>query len=315
MAKKQKKIRFEYFHVMSKKEPSTNISVASIFESLLNMKKEPIKFPNGDQLSIIDIKYYNRYQYKETKETKSTQYPIWKLVITRARIDQPGIYNESNNTVYELALDENEYVSDNTVIIYDTKKNIIGMQRNINGISPTNFESIFNAMITDEDEKIRLQALVDSDAFYRAMNHTKHKAITLRFSDVNNVQPCSNKSVNSVLNSVRPMSSKCSRPVALEVTFKISGRSDETLQHDAFMDTLTTAVDYKNANEIDKLLVKGAMDDGSSVEEIDMITSVIRDWCSFSLDEDRYISSNKIFEKLLQKYSERRSSLPDFEIR
>lgn len=171
---------------------------------------------------------------------------------------------------------------------------------------------MLNQHIKDEENLIEFQPMVDKDALGRAQNQTFYRAINFRLANVNASK--GKLTDDSPLSAIMKASGEFSKiensPLQVEMTIKIPGHTrDFSLNNSSIVNLLTHLLTlHTQANdEVDKLTVRGATDEASQIETIDLLGPIVRDKVVMDTDESRYIDSNKLMEKMLKKYSQIRN--------
>lgn len=97
-------------------------------------------------------------------------------------------------------------------------------------------------------------------------------------------------------------------PLQVEICIKIPGRGRKVSLKDKVIDNLIAKLGSCTSDKIiDKLVVKGAIDEQAPIEEIDLIGDVLRGCVAFNTDESRFIHADYIMEKMLHDYVAKKS--------
>lgn len=309
-------VRFDYFNVVSAKETNKNINITPLLNQFkqFSADQRSMGYVQGHTIRVLDVQQYNRYtyQYIERDSVKTVPFPFWYVVFTRTRPDLPGILKGNATELVPLELPEDEYISENTVFIYDSQKSIAVIQRNLTGTPPKAIQAMFNLHIINDTDLILLAPLFDSKALSRANSQLYHRAITFRVPQIaDTISHISDDSpLKNIMESSLSFAENISSPLEIELTIKIPGRKKDYSMKDA---TVRSAVDelyrLKEQSLVDKLLVKGATDEADQIEEIDLMGDVIRGNVTCKTDKDRYVKPEIIMEKMVHDYALRRASL------
>jgi len=278
--------------------------------STLPMDKCFMPYQAGHSIRMSRINFYNNYQ---PEKQKPFPFALWRLIFTRFRPDVPGIAKRTQVEVTPLKLEEDEYVAEDTIVLYDPELNYLVVQRNRTGAPPSFIRKFFNCMGSDESA-IELQIVTKNDAYKRAAKHFLHHTFNLRFKNIRNprIQEIVPKDVPLVnlLNIGEAMASEQEYPIRAELLLTIPTRKPtDSFKHQVHSKILSVANMLAADAEIDKLKIKGRVDEESSLEEVDLIDEAVRDFIKFDMKNVRFISSERIFDKIALAYAQKRTTL------
>jgi len=309
--KVSKRIRFDYFRVALASNPETIIDITPMLEYFETLPDENriMGYVNGNIVRILNIKLHERYTYELSKTVRTLNFPIWQVTFTRSRPDLPGVLHKKAKELVPLELEDDEYISEDTVMIYDPQKRVAVIQRNLTGTPPKAIQTMLNEIITEEDQKIELQPLFDELAYKRAKGQFYHRAMHFRVTNVRSPQidVDETSAVKNIIASAASYADVAEYPIQLEMILKIPGVvKGKSLSDPKYRDTIKELKQLSDQKLVDRLLVKGATDEAAQIEEIDLIEEIIRDWINFSISENRFIATITVFEKLIQSYAKKR---------
>ena len=316
MKKIKVNVRFDYFNVISADNVENTIDITTLLEQFkeFSMEERSMGYVQGNNIKILKVEYKNRFTYSkiETDKVKTVSFPFWYVVFTRSRPDLPGILKGDATSLVPLNLPDDEFISENTVFLYDPQKNIAIIQRNLTGTPPKAIHTMFNSHLTNESDRIDFAPIIDKNALSRAKGHLYHKSITVRapkvyeaFEGINENSP-----MKAIMESAIRFSDKASFPLEVEVNIKIPGRSrDHSLNDCALQHTIDELNTLSNKNLIDKLKVRGATDEAAQIEEIDLLGDVIRGKVVITTNESRFVEPDEIMERMIHDYALRRHEL------
>lgn len=309
-------VRFDYFNTISVSNKNNTVDIVNLLEQFkgFSSEKRSMGYVQGNKIKILKVEYKNRYTYSkiETKNVVTVPFPFWYVVFTRSRPDLPGILKGDATSLVPLDLPDDEYISENTVFLYDPEKNVAIIQRNLTGTPPKAIETMFNSYITDDADLICLSPIFDTTALSRAKSQLYHKSLVFRVPHVNEASKAVSEDsyLKAIMESAICFSEQSTLPLELEVNIKIPGRSrDYALNEKALQDTINELSALSNSNIIDKLKVRGATDEAAQIEEIDLISGVIRGKVRITTDESRFVNTDEIMERMIHDYSQRRHNL------
>lgn len=316
MAKVNVNVRFDYFSVLSSSNNGCTIDIAPLLEQFkgFSSEKRSMGYVQGNSIKILKVEYKKRYTYSIIEKDKviTVPFPFWYVVFTRSRPDLPGVLKGDATSLVPLDLPDDEYISEDTVFLYDPQKDIAIIQRNLTGTPPKAIQTMFNLHITENDKLICLAPILDTNAISRAKAQLYHKALVFRVPHVSEASEAISEDshLKAIMESAINFSKQSTLPLELEVSIKIPGRSrDYALNEKALQDTINELSVLSNNNLIDILKVRGATDEAAQIEEIDLIKGVIRGKVKITTDESRFVNTDEIMERMIHDYSQRRHNL------
>lgn len=306
-------VRFDYFNINSASNVNNIVDLTPLLKSFreFSISERSMGYVQGNNIKILKVEYKNRYTYSkiETKKVMTVSFPFWYVVFTRSRPDLPGILKGDATSLVPLNLPDDEYISENTVLLYDPEKHVAIIQRNLTGTPPKAIETMFNSHIPDDDHLIHLVPILNANAISRAKSQLYHKSLVFRVPHVSNANASITKdsTLKAIMESAVSFSNEPTSPLELEVNIKIPGRSrDYALKEKTFRDTIDELSRLTNSNLVDKIKVRGATDEAAQIEEIDLINDVIRGKVKITTDESRFVDTDKIMEYMIHDYAQRR---------
>lgn len=121
-------IRFDYFSVAMVSKPEQLVDLTDLLEVLQRaaIEDKTMDYVQSNKVRILKMEYYSSYTYKygSGENVETVQYPFWYLVFTRSRPDLPPVLKQNKMELHPLQLADDEYLSENTVMIYDPAKNV-----------------------------------------------------------------------------------------------------------------------------------------------------------------------------------------------
>ena len=316
MKKIKVNVRFDYFNVISADNVENTIDITTLLEQFkeFSMEERSMGYVQGNNIKILKVEYKNRFTYSkiETDKVKTVSFPFWYVVFTRSRPDLPGILKGDATSLVPLNLPDDEFISENTVFLYDPQKNIAIIQRNLTGTPLKAIHTMFNSHLTNESDRIDFAPIIDTNALSRAKGHLYHKSITVRVPKVYEASEEINENspMKEIMESAIRFSDHASFPLEVEVNIKIPGRSrDYSLNDGALQYTIEELNTLSNKNLIDKLKIRGATDESAQIEEIDLLGDVVRGKVTINTNESRFVETDEIMERMIHDYALRRHEL------
>lgn len=310
----QKQIRFDYVKPCLVDDPCTPVSLINYLQCLIPIPIDQrlIPYGSGHRIRIGTVRYHESYQ---PENGTPLPFPLWELVYTRIRPDVPGITTATRSDLTPLELDDNEYLADDTVALYDPQLNYFVVQRNRLGTPLSAMQTFFNRMNLDDHPNMEFQIIKREDRLERALGHTFHHSFHVRFTNTRRTDLVPAVNTNSTLANIisigQSLASDQEYPVQAELTIKIPGkRPGNTLLHQAINTMTRMANSLIETDAVDKLVVRGKADEESPFEDVDLVQDMIREFIAFEMHNVRFIPAPQIFDKLATAYAQRRPTLP-----
>lgn len=111
---------------------------------------------------------------------------LWFFRFLRIRDKDVPLLCKKEEEALELSLDEDEYVAEPMVCLYDPSNHILMVQKNSHSVSAVGIEKYFHK--TFADSKIRLDRRIDSVAFDKVAKAQQVAKVRLRMSEVDALQ-------------------------------------------------------------------------------------------------------------------------------
>lgn len=308
----KKTIYFDYFRPCSSKNPDLLTDLSPLLELLFNADQES-RVMEDTKVHNIRISLILHHKNYQITDGGILQYPIWEVHFTRTRYDIPGIYNSKTHQINPADFDDDEYIAEETSFLYDNEKNIVILQRNKGGASPSSVQRFFNCMLKDKDF-IELQPIIKTDSLERAISRNYYSLINIRLNNITDDDMLDDMlseetSVKKIIDVARLLNSKDTEYHSqVEITFKIPGKNkSRSLENNRSKKILSFLHHLIPTNKIDKLSLMGKVGEEQPFDPVDLINDVIRDKTSINVTEkNRYIPSCAIYNKMAYLYSRRR---------
>lgn len=306
-------VRFDYYKVTLSENAAKEVDIAPLLGKFKTFSDEDrtMEYVQSNIIKLLKVEYHERYTYSYLGETvKTVSFPFWYVVFTRSRPDLPGVLKEKATELVPLKLPDDEYISDHTVFIYDPRTCVAIIQRNMAGTPASAIQKMFNMHLINKNSFINLTPIMDETALARAQQQVFHRSITVRSSNIQQISSELDESspMKAIMESSLGFIENPQMPLQVEICIKIPGRGRKVSLKDKVIDNLITKLGSCTSDKIiDKLVVKGATDEQAPIEEIDLISDVLRGCVAFNTDESRFIHADYIMEKMLHDYVAKRS--------
>ena len=161
-----------------------------VFE-YVNDKKVPfdlLKWMDGIDISKYSknaVEYLDDYIRVEAISYEKS-FDLWFFQFLRIRDKDVPLLCKREAEAEELSLNDDEYVAEPMVCLYDPGKNILMIQKNSHSVSAVGIEKYFHKTFTDS--KIRLDRKIDFNAFEKVKKAQQVSKIRFRMSEVDILQ-------------------------------------------------------------------------------------------------------------------------------
>ncbi|MDF2479428.1 MAG: hypothetical protein K0S24_4911 [Sphingobacterium sp.] len=308
-----KNIRFDYFKPCLEDDSDTEVNLLPYIEMLHTIPFEARVMPYtaGHSIRLSHTQYHANYQ---PDGSSPFPFPLWQLIFTRMRPDVPGVTKRTLPDLTPLDLEDDEYIAEDTTVLYDSTINYLIIQRNRTGAPPSVIQDFFNGMHDEGQSAIELQIITKTNPLERALQHRFHHSFNVRIKNIRN--PAfenavgNNQTLNNVIHIGRALSTEQEYPVQAELILKIPTRNPENTFKNSIHTGILNVLNPLIASDIvDKLIIRGRNDEESALEEVDLVQDVLREWIKFNLENSRLIPSPSIFDRLAYSYAQRRPNL------
>ncbi|MEI3402157.1 MAG: DUF6731 family protein [Clostridia bacterium] len=292
----KKEIQFDYYevHCFEMNEDNT---VAT-----------DIKFDIDSILSDLSkIEVVKRTQiYKNDKIrfqiVNKTEDELWEMQVLRLRESMlPGIADEEGN--FEIiTLEDGQYIGESVTLLYDPNNCIICMQRNNRAILPSTMEYLLRAIYKGSNELITLKPIIKPRDLTKINDETLYRKISIGIATDEVVLNEENPTpIGRMLNNINEYD--CGY-VTLELGFNGRLKKNTTMASGLSFQTIEELLED---NKVDKLKIAYKTTEDSFVEYADLIENKTHDILSFEYQRNKDISHKLIFEKIHERYNERKN--------
>ena len=161
----KKNVSFYYYKPCLKNDSTTTVQFEAYLEKI-NSEYNKSSFVENNTSDII-INEIDKYKNYEIPSGATLQYVIWSIFLGKHRLDVPGKINIETKKISPVPINDNERITDETVVMYDEHTHIIILQSGIGCVSVSQFQALINSFIEAQEDKIALVPLYYDDAFAR----------------------------------------------------------------------------------------------------------------------------------------------------
>ncbi len=213
----------------------------------------------------------------------------------------PSIIKEGEEA-QPIDLDPDEYVGEDTTLLYDSSNCILMMQYNRMSIGKSRLELLMTRSLGDPNRKVLLQLIsrkLDTSRF------REKKLKSMEFSLENLDSLDEGYEENGFLGLVQRFKKYSGYSISIKIS--ASRKRDDTLD----VNNTLVAIDEITDNKalINKAKIRLRDDDQSRIEEVDLFEDVLHDRISFSIENRTPLSFNYASLQMLKVYKERLSEI------
>ncbi|KKC28799.1 DUF6731 family protein [Caldanaerobacter subterraneus] len=293
-----RKIKFEYFEVVYRLNDDQDQQPDRLFDFLRWLKKA-----TGLSLEARTFDYYNerarleKFYYDDVNN-------YWLLNFVRLRETNIPLIGKVDQEAEPIELDDDEFIGEDVSMLYDPKLKIVMLQRNIHSLGPSGIEKYLNLLWASEKEQIYLRPIYFPNSFEKARNSKIYRKITVRFALPNDFNESSIE--DSPLKPTIQSFGKFNGIIG-EVTISVGQSKKENLHRETIHETLKFIENNREIIKKAQLTIK--KDEEKEVEILDLFEDKLYDYLIFTLPNRQSLACEYVFQKMIEKYQERRSEI------
>ncbi len=306
-----KKVRFDYFRVMSSDYDIVNNAV-SMERTLFDLSQLLIRARGMEPVDTTytlygeDVRIQQIQRFDWSHPITGIEKELWKLQILRIRSNVlPGIATNTGE-FNPLNLDDDEYVGEDVAVLYDPDFHLIMIQRNRNSLSPSGIEQYLNRIYDDPHHLISFSPIPIPDFMRDIGQGDIIKKVVLSLSTTNideDILP-RNSAIARIICGAR----QCG---AVNMTINISmgrGKNPNSLDHDEVLGLSNADI---NENVVTKYEVYKKTNQDAHVEVVDLMSGILRDEENFQYSRAYPINYSRIIDCMFAKYIDRLELIQD----
>ena len=311
----KKTIRFRYYKACLVRKPSISVTLETYLAHILNVDNyKDKKINNTDSsVSINSIKKYKNYRIPDGA---TLSYPIWAVTFSKSRIDVPGIINIKTKHISSVNINDDELITDESVLLYDETTNVIMLQCNRGSAPPTYIQHLINSFIpkANKDDELCLIPLYYENSFERALKQNCNKNLTVRiiktakekYNDLD--KKVKTDTVSSVISTLNDFDTNEERDLQIELSVSAKGKGHKnSLNSRTVLNFIQSVAPFIQCKTISKLQISGYSEDATKQQVIDLIADPIFDTANFEVtSSNRRILPTTILKNMVIEYNKRR---------
>lgn len=290
-----RKVKFEYFQVVFRKDDDERGTRDRLFDLLIWMDKTMRKSLEGRTYD------YRSEQARLENAYWDTELEFSFLHFCRLRDTNIPSKAKSNDKVIPLELEDDEYIGEEVSALYDESNHTLMLQRNKYSLGPSGIEDYLNLVWNKDGETIYLRPICPPDAMELARNASEYRKINLRFADIQT------KSDPGILERLKsPLKSIISsfgeyEGINAQVIITVGNTKEGSLHDETVKDTLDDI--QENRTLFSKAEIAKKDCDDSRVELIDLFDHKAHDITSFRMERRETLSHYTITKEMWRFYS------------
>ncbi len=298
----KKSVKVDYFRVVCR--DITKMDNPNIPDCLFDLHKWIALFDN----EFKEIKKRAQPYYREKIRLDDFSYietDLWNLVFLRMR--DTGLPKKAYNSkeTEDMELDDDEYIGEEAIAIYDDSINVLALQRNRDSLSVTGVERYINELWEHRDNnRIYLRPIMsneDINSLLRKQNKNYRK-IRFKIADIaNNMQSFDYSPLGGLLKGLQSYDG-----AFVDVTVSM-GHRKKHLNDVAVNNTLQELVSSQ-PNVVNKAEVFYKEGD-APVEYMDLLSGKLSDYMVVEQEVKKSISTDYLSSKILEQYKKSKDKI------
>lgn len=308
MEKKTRYVKFDYFQpyivnyetIKEKGEKGRTRKVQKIksekpFDVTLwmeEMQNKPLVeseiFYQQDKIRVDDVYVEPRHQFGIIHFTRLRDSNV------------PAITSSLLRQLKDIGLGEDEYIAEDISCLYDSEINVLMVQRNFYGLSPSGISYYMNQFVEDENSIIELRPICYKNAFNRGKGKSRYRKFTLKTADI---------SKDPTLLSLDNPISKAYKELQglngydIEITVKTTRDKSQKLHRQSIEKTLKDFESHKKSFKKVEVGFKETID--SRVETVDLLQGKIFSVLSFQLVPKTFLNPEVVQKDMINEYKKK----------
>ncbi|MCI8520597.1 MAG: hypothetical protein HFE51_10500 [Clostridia bacterium] len=298
MAQKTKKnIKLEYFRVTCRE--LQDMDTSSVPDSMFDLYRWIDVF-DTDFSGIEDKTFMYAGERARLDDIYKTE-NYWVLDFLRLRDSNLPKRAYENKQTEDMQLDDDEYMGEEAIAIYDPETNVLALQRNRNSLSVTGIEKYLNDVWQHRDNNViylrPILSEIDLDAILKKTDKDYRK-IRFKIADTDNLQEADydNSPLGQILKGVGKY-----QGAFVDVTISMGHFRDKSLNDVAVNNTLNELVNNASTKKAEISIKEDA---DAPVEIIDLLSDKLSDYVQIEYELKKSIPSNILVVNLLKQYKQ-----------
>ena len=291
MPLQRKKIKYEYYGVYFLEYDKS--------ENTLVPKKDNLEsfFEDISKLKVTERKYKYKEESVRIQEIKKEgQY--WLMHIVKIRDGYlPGKGNEAG-TFDILKLAEDEWLGEGITVLYDSKKGVMMIQRNRNGLNVSGVQEFFNYLLSDSTSILYLRPKYSFGNALESNSKCTKIGITVDMSKLNGEPIKEYKWLTSLLTSADTFHGS-------KVTISITNGGRRKEEYNLNSEEILRLPGLSKIDGVEKLEIGLKQDSDSRVEMLDLLDNKLCDYDTLDYSRNYPINHERIKNSMIAKYNKR----------
>lgn len=292
-----RKIKVEYFRVYIERKSGADKGKEYNLENLI------IK---ADKMTLEERKfsyYQEEARLDKISFEKSTKY--WYMNFLRLRQTKLPLLATLNKEAEGFDLEADEYIGEDITTLYDSKNNVLVVQRNVDSLSASGLERYLTELLDESEYRISLRPFLDENVAQKLGNVKTYRKMTLKFASDRK-----EKKVIPQNTSLHRLFEYFNQFDANSVTLTMSlGRGNRR----GSLDQDSINMMLQEMNDSDGFVVGGELsvkyNEIDPVETIDLFTMKVIDIIQLKIERLESISFERMSEEICIKYNQHKKEL------
>ena len=312
----KKIIRFKYYKACLARNHSITVTLDTYLAKILEEKNYKDKKINTADTSI-SITGIERHEHYHIPDGATLTYPVWSVTFSKSRIDVPGIININTKQISSVNINDDELITDESVLLYDETTNVVMLQCNRGSATPTYIQHLINSFIpkTNKNDEISFIPLYYENSLERALKQYCNKNVTVRIiktakEKYNGLdKKIKTDTVKSIISTLNDFDTNGESDLQIDLSVSAKGKGNKnSLNGNAVISFIRSLMPFVQFDTISKLQISGYSGDETKQQVIDLITDSIFDTAAFEItSSNRRIIPTTIFKNMVIEYNKRRT--------
>ncbi len=291
-----RKIRFEYFEVVFKKNSDASNTPDRAFDlSLWINKAAEFSFEGRTYDYYQEQARLDRFWYDDRNF-------LWFLSFLRLRETNLPNIAKRNQEAEPMELEDDEYIGENACAVYDKDHNILMLQKNIHSLGPRGIELYLNKVWGFDSGQIFLRPICPINIQAIAQQATEYRKFKIRFADVRKNEIDGEGMLKNIYDNIKRY-----RAINAELTLTMGYEKGESLDNATVRETINEVM--ANQGIVSKAEIGFKKEEDTLVEVMDLFEEKMHDFIFVNLERRESIASEYMADRMMERYLESRGSI------
>ncbi|WP_316568853.1 DUF6731 family protein [Neobacillus sp. YIM B06451] len=290
-----RKVRFEYYHVVSRRTDDGVNQRDRLFDL--------VEWMNAARALSLAARTYD-YRSERVRLDHAywdEDFEFYFLHFVRLRDTNIPSKARTNSQVEAFELQDDEFLGEEVSALYDSSNNVLMLQRNKYSLGPSGIEEYLNLVWNNDNETIYLRPICPPNSFELARDADEYRKINIRFADLN--VATRRTYIDNLRSPLKTLLQGFEEYEGLnaQLVITVGNNRGVSLHNETIMDTLTDI--EENPEIFSKAEIAKKDDDSARVELIDLFEHKAHDFATFRMEARATLNHFRIAEEMWSIYS------------